>query len=115
MEFVAIRYTIDYVLNGGENAAENPSEYYVYGTNIILQDASRDGYEFGGWYMDEACTQAVSVIPRGSTGNITLYAKWNETGGCSGRVYGISALAGTAAIVAAGFAVISLRKGKKDD
>lgn len=115
VEFVAIRYTIDYVLNGGENAAENPSEYYVYGTNIILQDASRDGYEFGGWYMDEACTQAVSVIPRGSTGNITLYAKWNETGGCSGRVYGISALAGTAAIVAAGFAVISLRKGKKDD
>lgn len=37
---------------------------------------SETGYTFGGWYSDESYTNKVSSITRGSTGNITLYAKW---------------------------------------
>lgn len=40
-------------------------------------DPTRDGYTFGGWYTDEACTQAyVFIAP--VTADLTLYAKWTK-------------------------------------
>ncbi len=47
---------------------------------IILPAAGKEGYSFGGWYYDEACSDdqlagkaGESIIP---DRNITLYAKW---------------------------------------
>ena len=37
-----------------------------------------DGYEFGGWYTDSACTAAYD-FDTAVTADITLYAKWTET------------------------------------
>ncbi|MGN0769011.1 MAG: InlB B-repeat-containing protein, partial [Christensenellales bacterium] len=37
---------------------------------------TRDGYIFGGWYLDESLTVACSVATLSVTENITLYAKW---------------------------------------
>ena len=40
-------------------------------------DPTRDGYTFGGWFTDEACTQAYDFsMP--VTADLTLYAKWTK-------------------------------------
>lgn len=71
-----VTYTITYEnLNGATNS--NPTSYTVETATITLQDPeARDSYAFGGWYSDAECTTEVTEIPEGSTGNITLYAKW---------------------------------------
>ena len=40
-------------------------------------DPTRDGYTFGGWFTDEACTQAYDFIAP-VTADLTLYAKWTK-------------------------------------
>ncbi|WP_343000685.1 DUF4430 domain-containing protein [Collinsella aerofaciens] len=40
-------------------------------------DPTRDGYAFGGWYTDEACTQAYD-FGTPVTADLTLYAKWTK-------------------------------------
>ena len=70
-------YVITYNLNGGTNASDNPASYNVETATIKLKNATKTGYTFGGWYTDEACTEAKTQIEKGSTGNLTLYAKWN--------------------------------------
>jgi len=37
---------------------------------------SADGYAFGGWYTDEACTTAAPTTGTAVTSAMTLYAKW---------------------------------------
>ena len=70
-------YIITYKLNGGTNAPENPASYNVETETITLKDPVKTGYTFAGWYMAEDFTGgAVTKITQGSTGNITLYAKW---------------------------------------
>ena len=41
-------------------------------------DPSRDGYEFVGWYSDEACTTAFDFTANVTAAD-TAYAKWNKT------------------------------------
>ena len=69
-------YTITYELYGGTNAPENPAGYNVETGTITLKDPVKPGYTFGGWYKDGEFTTQVTEIPQGSTGDITLYAKW---------------------------------------
>ena len=70
-------YTITYELYGGTNASENPASYNVETETITLKDPAKAGYTFEGWYMAEDFTgNAVTEIPQGTTGDITLYAKW---------------------------------------
>ena len=72
-----VSYTITYELDGGNNASENPAGYNVETGTITLKDPVKPGYTFGGWYRAEDFTgEAVTEITQGSTGNITLYAKW---------------------------------------
>lgn len=40
-------------------------------------DPTREGYTFGGWYTDEACTKAYD-FSAAVTADMTLYAKWNK-------------------------------------
>ncbi|MGN0142497.1 MAG: InlB B-repeat-containing protein [Roseburia sp.] len=69
-------YTITYNLNGGTNNKSNPASYTATTSTITLQDPTRKGYSFSGWYSDKDCTKKVTQIKKGSTGNKTLYAKW---------------------------------------
>lgn len=71
-------YVIVYVLDGGKNDKANPTTYTADSEIIILQNAVRDGYVFGGWYRDETFSKKVEQIPKGSTENLKLYAKWVE-------------------------------------
>ena len=71
-------YTITYELDGGTNAPENPPSYNVETETITLKDPAKAGYTFAGWYKDRKFTTKVTEIIQGTTGNITLYAKWLE-------------------------------------
>ena len=69
-------YTITYNLNGGTNSANNPATYTYESEAITLEDASKTGYTFAGWYSDSGLTVASNTIAANSTGNKTFYAKW---------------------------------------
>ncbi|MBQ9730084.1 MAG: InlB B-repeat-containing protein, partial [Clostridia bacterium] len=69
-----VEYAITYVLDGGTNGS-NPATYTVEDT-VTFVAATKNGYTFGGWYSNEACTQAYNAIAMGTTGNKTVYAKW---------------------------------------
>ena len=69
-----IAYKIDYVLNGGTNAPENPTTYTREDT-IDFNPATREGYDFLGWYEDENFTTPIAGVSN-RTGDITVYAKW---------------------------------------
>ena len=84
-----VSYTITYELDGGTNASENPASYNVETETITLKDPAKPGYTFAGWYMAEDFTgDAVTEIVQGSTGNITLYAKWLENYTITYELYG---------------------------
>lgn len=72
------KYTITYKLNGGKNHKKNLKTYTVTSKTIKLANPSRKGYVFKGWYSDKKCTKKVTSIKKGSTGKITLYAKWKK-------------------------------------
>lgn len=43
--------------------------------NKLPQAPTRDGYEFGGWYLDAGCTKPFDTSVA-VTGDMTVYAKW---------------------------------------
>lgn len=69
-------YTITYRLAGGKNHASNPATYTKTSATITLKTPTRKGYTFKGWYSDSKLTKKVTQIKKGSSGNVTLYAKW---------------------------------------
>jgi uncharacterized repeat protein (TIGR02543 family) len=76
-KWTPVTYTITYYLNDGANNTGNPASYTIESETITLAAAARDHYNFAGWYDDsEFNGGAVTEIPQGSTGEVTLYAKW---------------------------------------
>ena len=78
-QWTPVPYDITYELDGGTNSGSNPATYNVTTTTITLQNPTRDHDRFDGWYDNGSFTgDAVTSIPLGSHGDITLYAKWAE-------------------------------------
>lgn len=75
---VPIVYDITYNLDDGENDPANPATYTVVTPTITLAGATKEGYTFDGWFSESAFTNPVTEIPLGSTGAVTLYAKFTE-------------------------------------
>lgn len=73
-------YSITYNLDGGTNHSENPASYND-AQAITFKNPSKPGYIFKGWYKDSNFTEQVSSIAIGTTGDIVLYAKWEEEAG----------------------------------
>ena len=71
-------YDITYKLNGGKNSSKNPKEYTVKTSTITLKNPTRKGYTFKGWYADKNYKKKITKITKGSTGKVTLYAKWSK-------------------------------------
>ncbi|MSA94378.1 hypothetical protein GKG38_04745 [Gordonibacter urolithinfaciens] len=69
-------YAVSYELDGGTNSPDNPATLMNDSTTVTLRDPSKEGYAFEGWFADSSLSQPVTVIPRGATGDISLYAKW---------------------------------------
>ena len=73
-KFAPVTYTLTYDYSGGEGV-ENPSTYTVESEDIILNAASKIGFEFVGWFVGE---EKIDIIKKGSVGDMTLVAKWQE-------------------------------------
>lgn len=72
-------YTITYVLDGGTNDSANPATYTQASPVILLKDPVKIGYTFAGWYSDKNFSRKITRIGGGMTGNLTLYAKWEQS------------------------------------
>lgn len=71
-------YKIFYNLDGGINHSDNPSSFLPGNSDILLQEPSKVGHVFGGWYTssDFSSESKITKIERGTIGNVSLYAKW---------------------------------------
>ncbi|NCB37486.1 MAG: hypothetical protein EOM80_01845, partial [Erysipelotrichia bacterium] len=64
-------------LNNGTNNEANPANFTIETATINLQNPTRAGYTFGGWFNNADLTgTAVTQVAQGSTANVALYAKW---------------------------------------
>ena len=72
----AVEYTITYELDGGTNHGDNPGKYTIETETITLEPATKEGYDFVGWYDAQTGGNKVTQIPQGSTGSKVLYARW---------------------------------------
>ena len=75
-QWTVVEYNITYNLNGGTNHGSNPSKYTVENLPLTLLAATKDGNIFAGWYSDSGFTTPYNPIPGGTTGDVTVYAKW---------------------------------------
>lgn len=72
-------YTITYNLDGGTNNSNNV-ETYTYGVGLVLNNPTKVGYTFAGWYKNASFSGSkVTEISTTSNANITLYAKWSSS------------------------------------
>ena len=82
--WTAISYTITY---SNADDVENPNSnltYTIETPTIKLKNCEKEGYVFDGWFekfgvATEDWGKQITEIKKGSTGNITLYAKWTQT------------------------------------
>ncbi len=72
--WTAIEYKITYVLGTNGVNGDNPETYTIESDTITFEDPSRVGYEFAGWV--DADGNAITQIEKGTTGGITITAKW---------------------------------------
>ena len=72
-------YEITYILDGGTIPYNAPWQYTIETETFDLPVPQRDYYSFEGWYAEETFVNRVVQISQGSTGNVTLYAKWQQT------------------------------------
>ena len=72
-------YEITYILDGGTIPYNAPRQYTIETETFDLPVPQRDYYSFEGWYAEETFANRVAQVSQGSTGNVTLYAKWQQT------------------------------------
>ncbi|MCG8700515.1 MAG: InlB B-repeat-containing protein [Bacteroidales bacterium] len=77
-QWKAEKYNITYHLEGGINSASNPASYSI-NDDVTLADATKQGFTFCGWYSDPGYTNLVTSINKGSTGDVKLWAKFEQT------------------------------------
>lgn len=69
-------WTVSFNSNGG-SACDTKFVATADGKLVKPADPTREGYTFGGWYTDEACTQAYDLSTPVAA-DLTLYAKWTK-------------------------------------
>ncbi len=68
----AINNTVNFVDGGDQTSIK-----YEQHAGLTLPTATKEGYTFAGWYIDEALTTQIDKIPVGSN-DITVYGKWDK-------------------------------------
>ena len=75
-QWTTISYNITYEgLNGATNS--NPVTYTIETATITLQNPTRTGYTFDGWFDATTDGNKVESIAQGSSGAKTFYARWS--------------------------------------
>ena len=73
----ATSYKINYVLNGGTNSIDAPTNF-TFGVGATLTKPSKSGYTFVGWTTDENGTNLITEVSKLRNSDITVYANWVE-------------------------------------
>ncbi len=68
-------YKVTFQTNGGSEVAEVTMKYGD--TLATVGEPTKPGYDFDGWFNDEACTKAADLTAP-ITGDTTFYAKWEK-------------------------------------
>lgn len=74
-----VDYLIVYHTDGGTIQGIDMPDRYSYGQSVILPDQNqiiREGFTFGGWYLDSSYKKKITQITEKTAGNLDLYAKW---------------------------------------
>ncbi len=80
-------YSITYNLDEGINSESNPEEYMKEDGTITLEDPTKEGYTFKGWYDNaEFNNEAITEIVTSDAEDKTLYAKWVKESNLRGTV-----------------------------
>ncbi len=66
-----ITYHLDYGINGN-----NPTSYTINTNDITLEDATKEGYTFNGWYTEQEFINEIETIDTRLLQNFDLYAKF---------------------------------------
>jgi uncharacterized repeat protein (TIGR02543 family) len=79
---VPVPYSITYTLNGGDNAAGNPTKYNVKTSfPLAVHEPTKAGYTFSYWMVTRADGSQIQLpasgIPAVFTGDLKLAAVWN--------------------------------------
>lgn len=74
--YTPIVYNITY--HNTDDANHQNSSSYTIVDNLSLVPAEKSGYYFVGWYKDAELKQKISSIPKGTVGNIELYARFER-------------------------------------
>ena len=78
-KWTPIKYTITYNTNGGTLDESREKEYTIESDTITLSEPKKEWYTFLGWYTDNGFSgNPITQIEKGSTGDITLYARWQK-------------------------------------
>lgn len=78
VEVIQGEYTITYVLNGGKNSSNNPAKYDVRNLPLVLEPATKTNKKFLGWTYEAESSDYITEIPAGATGDVTLYAHFED-------------------------------------
>ena len=69
-------YTATFDANGGTDV---PSQSIRYGDYIVEpEDPTREGYTFGGWYLDESFDESFDFAGTQAQSDLELHALWIE-------------------------------------
>ncbi len=75
---VQLKSPITLNVNGGTINSGNVTTYIEGNVVTLPTDVTKEGYEFGGWYENSACSgDEITVIPATATGSKEYWAKWN--------------------------------------
>ncbi len=78
----AVEYFVTFHTYDGTNVESNTNcgeryKYTVESDSLTLGSPVKSNYTFGGWYVNENFEgESVSMIVKGASGNLDLYAKW---------------------------------------
>ena len=70
---LASEFAITYQNDGSYDGNSNNAKYSVFDLPVTLVNPTKEGSNFLGWYLNDVL---VTEIPVGTTGDITLVAKW---------------------------------------
>ncbi len=75
-DFMSVKYSITYNLNGGVNPENAPKEFRE-GSELTLPTPTKENAFFAGWFTNPEFTgEALTVIPKDTKTDLVLYAKF---------------------------------------
>ncbi|MBR2296972.1 MAG: InlB B-repeat-containing protein, partial [Clostridia bacterium] len=84
--WIPLKYGIVYNLDGGSNHSSNLEIFTIENLPFSLEKATKSGYTFSGWFMDQEYNLPITQITEPK--NITIYAKFDY--GTEGLKYSLS-------------------------